>query len=426
MNIHLKIQELRKNAGMSQEALAEQLGVTRQAVSKWESGINIPDIDKIIALSKLFDVSLSELLTGEKEKVSAPEEAPAETSVPDEKYEALLQEHLLQVDEMLKNNSKKKRSFGRTALKVIAALAAFYFIIFYTDKIQRMENNMNSLQSNMSNIRTDINHQIYSIQKEISESLKKEYGMVSDFTIDYRDMDFPRRTIVLDISASPRLWNDGDSMTFIVESDGENVTAEGIYSNGTVTASVTAPLSDYIEVSALIMNDGTTKQEKLDDLHSLLDLHLLEVGGHGSVRSTRTLGDDKLTMSGDITVFAHIKSYEENVSAYSRIKSATLEFIENRKVTQTVDLMKDGTKSSLGGVMDDVRAEFDYQIGTVERTIKAGDTYEFVATIIDSNGVTYKGVLESIAITDDLSVEHNKHDYGDFKAILPEKIPDIG
>ena len=45
MNIHLKIQELRKKAGLSQEALASQLGISRQAVSKWESGVSTPDIE---------------------------------------------------------------------------------------------------------------------------------------------------------------------------------------------------------------------------------------------------------------------------------------------------------------------------------------------------------------------------------------------
>ncbi|MBE6987196.1 MAG: helix-turn-helix domain-containing protein [Ruminococcaceae bacterium] len=419
MNIHLKIQELRKNAGLSQEALAEQLGVSRQAVSKWESGINIPDIDKIIAISKIFGVSLSELLTGEKENVSVA----AETPVPDEKYEELLQQHLMQVDAMLKESGRKKRSGWSIAFRIIAAVVICYLVLFYVDKLQRMENNINNLQSNVGNIRTDINHQIYSIQKEISESLKKEYGLISDYTLDYRDMDFPRRTVVLDISASPRLWNEGDSMAFIVEADGEQLSCEGVYNNGTVYAEIEVPLSDNIQVSALITNGGTVKQEKIDELHELLSMHLLEVNGHGSIRSSRVLGDDQLTMSGDITVYAHSRLYDESQPVLSRIKSATFELIENGKTTQTVDLLAESMKNRpYDSPIDNVRADFDYTVGTIERTMKAGDTFDYVVTIVDNNDVTYKGILESIMVTDDLSVEHNKRDYGDFEVTLPDKV----
>ena len=57
-----KLKMIRKQAGMSQEKLAEKLGVSRQAVTKWETDTGIPDIDNIIALSKLFDISIDELL----------------------------------------------------------------------------------------------------------------------------------------------------------------------------------------------------------------------------------------------------------------------------------------------------------------------------------------------------------------------------
>ena len=50
-----KITELRKRSGWSQEELAGRLGVSRQAVSKWESAASIPDLDKILKLSQLFD-----------------------------------------------------------------------------------------------------------------------------------------------------------------------------------------------------------------------------------------------------------------------------------------------------------------------------------------------------------------------------------
>lgn len=59
-----RINLLRKKMGLSQEELANKIGVSRQAVSKWESGQSMPDLDKIIALSDLFGVSTDYILKG--------------------------------------------------------------------------------------------------------------------------------------------------------------------------------------------------------------------------------------------------------------------------------------------------------------------------------------------------------------------------
>ena len=62
MNIGEKLQMLRKSNGFSQEDLAEKFGVSRQAVSKWESGQTSPDINKIIMISELYNITIDSLL----------------------------------------------------------------------------------------------------------------------------------------------------------------------------------------------------------------------------------------------------------------------------------------------------------------------------------------------------------------------------
>lgn len=69
-----KIIDLRKKAGWSQEELAQQLGVSRQSVSKWEGAQSIPDIDKILQMSRIFGVSTDYLL---KDEIELPAEEPA-------------------------------------------------------------------------------------------------------------------------------------------------------------------------------------------------------------------------------------------------------------------------------------------------------------------------------------------------------------
>ena len=70
-----KIISLRKKAGWSQEELAEQLGVTRQSVSKWEGAQSVPDMDKVVQMSRLFGVTTDFLLKDEIEEQAA---VPAE------------------------------------------------------------------------------------------------------------------------------------------------------------------------------------------------------------------------------------------------------------------------------------------------------------------------------------------------------------
>ena len=62
MEFHNKLYNLRKQKGLSQEELANRLNVSRQTISKWEVGDSTPDMEKLIAISDMFGISLDELV----------------------------------------------------------------------------------------------------------------------------------------------------------------------------------------------------------------------------------------------------------------------------------------------------------------------------------------------------------------------------
>lgn len=80
MNLAEKLFELRKAKNLTQDDVAEKLNVTRQTVSKWETGQSTPDFDKIVPLCELYEISPNELLMGEKEE-------PEQEAVDSEKNE---------------------------------------------------------------------------------------------------------------------------------------------------------------------------------------------------------------------------------------------------------------------------------------------------------------------------------------------------
>lgn len=91
MTLSEKLQNLRRAAGLSQEQLAEQLGVTRQAVSKWETGEGKPDIDNLLPLAKLLHTTVDYLLddTANQPRAEEAQTPPRSQSVGRELWEQL-------------------------------------------------------------------------------------------------------------------------------------------------------------------------------------------------------------------------------------------------------------------------------------------------------------------------------------------------
>ena len=90
MKLAEKIYTLRKKAGLSQEALAELLGVSRQAVSKWETGEAVPELPKLVLLARTFGVTTDWLLSEDEPEPPAParQKTEAEEEKPREEKQA--------------------------------------------------------------------------------------------------------------------------------------------------------------------------------------------------------------------------------------------------------------------------------------------------------------------------------------------------
>ncbi len=108
---------LRKEKGLTQEQLAEQLNVSRRTVSRWETGTNLPDLDILIELADYYKVELRELLDGERKS---------------EKMNKELEETVLKVAEY--SNEDKQRVTRRMHILFIGGLIAnlIYIILFFT------------------------------------------------------------------------------------------------------------------------------------------------------------------------------------------------------------------------------------------------------------------------------------------------------
>ena len=115
MEFNNKLYELRKQKGFSQEELANRLNVSRQTISKWEVGESTPDMEKLVAISDLFEVSLDELVKGEEPKLAEP----SEQIVKSELYSDI-KEQVLTVD------NKKKAIIG---IKIAGIILGIFVLI---------------------------------------------------------------------------------------------------------------------------------------------------------------------------------------------------------------------------------------------------------------------------------------------------------
>jgi len=89
MKLSEKLYWLRKRSGLSQEQLAERLDVSRQAISKWESGVSVPESEKLVVISSYFNVSVDYLLKDELDSPDANEPTSSQRKTEVSRYVGL-------------------------------------------------------------------------------------------------------------------------------------------------------------------------------------------------------------------------------------------------------------------------------------------------------------------------------------------------
>ena len=119
MNLGERLCKLRTQKKLSQGDLADALEVSRQSISKWETNASVPELDKLIKLSKIFEITLDELVTGEE---SAKE---AETPIP----EAPIQTQVICIEKPVKSGITAAQILGIILLS-IALLCCVLFACF--------------------------------------------------------------------------------------------------------------------------------------------------------------------------------------------------------------------------------------------------------------------------------------------------------
>ena len=271
MELYEKLYELRRASGMSQEELAEKLGVSRQAVSKWESGATQPELSKLIELSKLYSVSVDELLSLEHAK---PEQDAAESPVQSNAEKAPV-EKLSFRDFCIQH----KKIIGGAAVAAVALAALIAVGVHYNNRINTLSTQVNDLRSQLYNVQNNLSNQIAGISNNVSDILARESSLISQYSYEVKSVNLKKQECTLAFSLLPKTISENTIVNIGVIDHGNSspldsyrpgysadLTQDGF---GYLHGSVTVPLSDELGVNVNFMTNGETQSQELDTISNL-------------------------------------------------------------------------------------------------------------------------------------------------------------
>lgn len=271
MELYEKLYELRRASGMSQEELAEKLGVSRQAVSKWESGATQPELPKLIELSKIYQVSVDALLSLEHAKEPQDSSPAAEGASRDTVEDAPAAKPNLRTF-----CAQHKKSIGGAAVALAALIAVG---VHYNNRINTLSTQVNDLRSQLYSVQSNLSSQIDGISNNVSDILTRESSLISQYNYEITNVDFKKQECTLAFSLLPKTISEGTTVIIGVTDHGNSspldsyrpgysadLTQDGF---GYLHGSVTVPLSDELGVGVNFKHDGETQSEELDTIYDL-------------------------------------------------------------------------------------------------------------------------------------------------------------
>lgn len=272
MTIGQRIAQNRKNLGLSQEALGERLGVSRQSIYKWESDAALPEVEKLIALSHLFGISVGALLG--VEETSAPEECGELTDTQLKMVEEIVSRY---IGSLPKEAPKKKRPVLRLLLAVAILFAAWKFY----DKTAQMDQQYRLLTSQISDVRMTVENQIDGISTRVENILEAQNALVAHRETAIAATDMKNGLVTFSFRVVPKTFT-ADTVAYIKVSNQGDMETFGPFApaeNQTFTGEVTTALTDEIVLSVVFEDGGVRQTQLLEEYTDLYRMSLPDTWG---------------------------------------------------------------------------------------------------------------------------------------------------
>lgn len=171
MTLGQRIAQKRKELGISQENLGERLGVSRQAIYKWESDSAMPEVEKLVALSRLFGVSVGWLLGVEEEAASGGGE--------------LSEEQLRLAEEIAARYAPSPRRMSVVKVSVAAAALCLCLVLWgFYQRLEDLTRNYSRLEATISQVETGVNGQISGVSNRVEQILKSQNNLTAVYRVD--------------------------------------------------------------------------------------------------------------------------------------------------------------------------------------------------------------------------------------------------
>ena len=373
----------RKEAGLSQETLGAELGVSRQSIYKWESDTALPEIDKLVALSRRFGVTVGWLL--------GVEEAPETPSAPDSGE--LTDAQLKMVEEITERylaaqtapKPRKKWPYVLAALMVLYAAHRAY---------QSIDRQFDGVYSRIGQMDSSMSNQVYSISGQVEEILKQQNSLTVDYGIELVSADLVKNAVTFSVYAVPKTYVEGMRVEFSVDnghsSNSKTVLSEPDQNGQPVSekfsAELTCELTDDIAITAVfVMPDGTRQTQPLQTYSGLYSGSLPDVASlvDADLQGRAQIENGKLTLPDAMEYALTLNTELDNILIpRAEAVSIRVGLFKNQRLVAWARPISADEQTSYQGFDN---ATF-YRLEPLSFPFAAGDILESAAVLTDEYG----------------------------------------
>ena len=363
-----KIVKLRKQAGYSQETFSEMLGISRQAVSKWENGTATPTNENLVRIARIFNVQVSSLLDDGAIEINSSRDAVTEENF----------------------SVEKKKNSVTNVVQSAAIIVLSLAVIVQGISIGRLQNEMADIVSQAADTARlqreieSLRSYVYSLPSAYTESSKD----FTDYHYESIDYDFETNIATLEFSVVPTDYTRNTRAKIVIKGSGETFSADAGLENDIFTATLDVYCEDSLPVYLYLTDNGRTRSFLLDYIPNPADSYRLQLSADANYDVTV---DYTISRDGSKSVYpakAVLEIYADGrlIKELPHENIMDYDFVESGEIDLSMTTAHQASSWVSFGMWIDETIK--------DERIKPGSDISFVLRVHDNNGREYEQAAE--------------------------------